>query len=88
MKSKAASSSDRKAKLKLDVMPVVIILGCASALLFILGMAGHAVNDLFYDGRPGWLGTSSALILSLGVTGIFASTLVFAGKENDVQKPK
>lgn len=87
MKSKTASSSDRKEKIKFDVMSAVIVLGCASAVLFILGMTGHAANDLFYEGRPGWLGTSSALVLSLGVAGVFASTLVFAGKEHDLKKP-
>jgi hypothetical protein len=72
-----------KAKTKFDVMSIVVIFGCASALLFILGLIGYTVNDVFYDGRPGLIGTASALVLSCGIAGLFGSTLIFAGSEND-----
>lgn len=70
--------ANRKAKKKSDTMSLVVILGCASALLLILGLIGFAVNDFFYDGHPGWIGTSSAMVLSLGGAGFFATSLLFA----------
>ncbi|KQW19905.1 MULTISPECIES: hypothetical protein [Pseudomonas] len=78
--------ANTKAKSKFDAMSIVIILGCVSALFFILGGIGYAVNDFLYDGRPGWIGNTSALVLSCGIAGIFGSTLIFAGNQHAPKK--